>query len=389
MQFRLLPCVLLLLCCSLALNAYLLVQNGAKQQFGEIQLASTIEQLVSNKPSVESKREQSQQQANAKRIQELQALFDKGEYYTALNGLRSLDSNTTHSLKTLWLQICTEWLLDDPHYSSIDAFLDAGLRLYPNEINFRQLSAERHVSRGEMLKAVDALYKLANDVEPDLQGVFISRVLQVFQQHVKTLSEQQAWQPLVAFTERLLWHEPLHPPYVLVYARAQSRLQSYALAKSSLLGIVHDSYYGAQAQQLIDEIERLSIAETQIPLQAHGSHFLVDGAFNKEQPVKLMIDTGATLSVIDQNTFNEMNLWPEPVFLRNAQINTAGGTVRADVYRVNLFRIEEFVIRDIEFVVMDISPGGGSVGLLGMNFLRHFQFQIDQQYNLLTLSPQR
>ena len=85
-----------------------------------------------------------------------------------------------------------------------------------------------------------------------------------------------------------------------------------------------------------------------------------------------------------------LKLSKPPVFIRVATINTAGGKVRAPIYRFASFQIDGFRVKDIQFVVMPRIHGEkNSVGLLGMNFLSRFDFQIDQQQNLLILSPQK
>ncbi len=41
----------------------------------------------------------------------------------------------------------------------------------------------------------------------------------------------------------------------------------------------------------------------------------------------------------------------------------------------------------MQFVVMELEGKGQGDGLLGMNFLKAFDFRIDQQNNLLLLNP--
>ena len=76
-----------------------------------------------------------------------------------------------------------------------------------------------------------------------------------------------------------------------------------------------------------------------------------------------------------------------------ASINTAGGLVQAPIYQFNSFAIDSFAaesyrVSDMQFVVMNLDENSGGDGLLGMNFLRAFTFQIDQRNNLLLLQPQ-
>ena len=77
-----------------------------------------------------------------------------------------------------------------------------------------------------------------------------------------------------------------------------------------------------------------------------------------------------------------------PEFVRHAVIDTAGGIVEAPIYRFESFAIGEYRVRDIEFVVMALSQNNGaSQGLLGMNFLKYFAFNLDQDKQHLILQP--
>jgi predicted aspartyl protease len=79
-----------------------------------------------------------------------------------------------------------------------------------------------------------------------------------------------------------------------------------------------------------------------------------------------------------------------PTFIRNAKINTAGGVVDSPIYRFSSFAIGDYRIAEMQFVVMDLDNSGSKKngdGLLGMNFLKVFNFQIDQQNSRLILKP--
>ncbi|MDA7855955.1 retroviral-like aspartic protease family protein, partial [Pseudomonadales bacterium] len=193
-------------------------------------------------------------------------------------------------------------------------------------------------------------------------------------------------QPLLRLAERLLWHEPMHPPYIFVYARTLIKLERYSLAKNSLLSIVYDEYYGGKAKQMLDEIALLDLSDQAVALQVDGAHYRVAGSINGRYPVSLMIDTGASLSVVSPRVLTQLNINPAPVFVRNATINTAGGKVNAPVFTVENFSIGDYSVPNMEFVLLDIDDAAAGAGLLGMNFLRNFVFKIDQKNNLLLLS---
>ena len=326
--------------------------------------------------------------------EDLQLLFDAGDFRDALLGYQLLlrkNFQPAQRLKRAWLESAQAWLESGDTSPRFKDFLRAALDLQPNDIDFRLLLAQSYVASGngdKLLQAIDIYYQLLSESSQAMQGLVVAEIQQLVKQRVTQLSEQQAWQPLIRFAERLLWHEPLHPPYIFIYARALVKVERYASAKNSLRTVIYDEYYGARAQQMLDEIALLDLADQAIALRAQGAHYHVGGSVNGRYPVDLMIDTGASLSVISPAALHKLGVSPAPTFVRNASINTAGGKVDAAVYRVESFAIGDYSVPNMEFVLLDIdsSSNGGGDGLLGMNFLRNFVFKIDQKNNLLLLS---
>ncbi len=71
---------------------------------------------------------------------------------------------------------------------------------------------------------------------------------------------------------------------------------------------------------------------------------------------------------------------------RTGVFNTANGLVRAPVYKLDALLVGDWQVSQLEIGVLDLGGSPAIDGLLGMNFLRHFQFFIDQNEALLRLS---
>lgn len=321
-------------------------------------------------------------------VAEAQQLFEEGRYIEALAALDRLSENARESRRAQWLKVCMQWILEDPQQPRIGSLITAGLQANQLDMDFRQLLVEHYIGQDQLTEAVDLLYTLINESDPELQGIFASRLQLLFSDTIKHFASLKAWQPMVDFSERLLWHESGHVQYIMVHARALANLKQYQMARSGLLNILHDEYYGAQAKELLDKIDRLNAGEGQVTLTRHGAHHIASAVINGRHKASLMIDTGASVSVLTRKFFQQQMAGSSPAFIRTEKMNTAGGEVMADVYRVNSLQLDKFMVSDIEIAVIDIDSVGGSDGLLGMNFLRHFEFAIDQKYNVLTLSSQ-
>jgi clan AA aspartic protease (TIGR02281 family) len=126
--------------------------------------------------------------------------------------------------------------------------------------------------------------------------------------------------------------------------------------------------------------ERVGIA-----LQRRGGHHLVPVRLNDAVAVTLLIDTGASITSLSQERFNELSRDTFFEYRGWRIFNTAGGHVRGNIYRANTLRLGEQVLEDVDIAVLDFRQGSGVDGLLGMNVLRHYRFEIDQDRDVLTL----
>ena len=71
---------------------------------------------------------------------------------------------------------------------------------------------------------------------------------------------------------------------------------------------------------------------------------------------------------------------------RSQLFNTANGQVRAPIYILELLSVGDWYVQQLEIGILDLGGEAGFDGLLGMNFLSHFRFFIDQNENVLRLS---
>jgi predicted aspartyl protease len=70
---------------------------------------------------------------------------------------------------------------------------------------------------------------------------------------------------------------------------------------------------------------------------------------------------------------------------RTGIFNTANGRISAPIYRLDTLSVGDWQVSDLDVGVLELDDPQFD-GLLGMNFLGHFQFFIDQNEALLRLS---
>jgi clan AA aspartic protease (TIGR02281 family) len=120
-----------------------------------------------------------------------------------------------------------------------------------------------------------------------------------------------------------------------------------------------------------------------VPLQRVGDALLVEAILGSSLKSPLIVDTGATFTVIPMAAAKQLSL-----DLDNAAViplRSVSGTFLAPLTKVKLMRVGDATVRDVEVVVYDIAPGGG-VGLLGMSFLGDFQVTINAEKKAMILT---
>ena len=319
-----------------------------------------------------------------------QQYFEQGLFIEAIAALEQLqreDEDAANKLKQQWMAVLESWV-KEKKFSGLDAFIEAFLARFPYDLIVMEVQAESWVARGQVTAAINQYHALiSNTFNITQEEYYQSRIHHLGSEQLSAFKSNEAWQSVVNFADQLRQQEPDYPPYLLAQAEAYVRLEQFDPARQLLEQLLEISLYREQARSLLAEIDRLLLRESAIKLEPMGEHYLVSGLINDDLPIRLMIDTGASVSVITRARFDEIESWAAPEYQGESLINTAGGQVRAPVYRFERFQIDEFYINDVSFVVMDIQEMSDYHGLLGMNFLKQFKFSIDQANNLLILSP--
>jgi len=124
-----------------------------------------------------------------------------------------------------------------------------------------------------------------------------------------------------------------------------------------------------------------------VPLQQVGHLFVATVKLNGEQDARLIVDTGASHSIVSHRLALELGLYSDST-MGTATMNTVGGSVQAPLTRIKSIRLAEAEVRDSVAVIYDLpdSPAGVE-GLLGLSALRQFQVTLDPTKKVLSLQP--
>jgi len=128
--------------------------------------------------------------------------------------------------------------------------------------------------------------------------------------------------------------------------------------------------------------QTVSGGETRIPLSPDG-HYWITARLNGTR-LRLMVDTGATVTAISQDLAEAAGVEPDPL-QGDATVETANGTVTAAPARIASLRFGSIAARDLAAIVM---PGANGPNVLGMNFLTRLKgWRVED--GVLILTPRK
>ncbi len=289
-------------------------------------------------------------------------------------------------------------LIADRRFSLAEQLLQAFLIAAYRDVEARVLLAAAYRGQEDFHAAIDQLYEARGYAYrlAMLQRITrrIRSIVAELTQSMKRSNDQNA---LLALYQHLTQLEPDHAPWFMGLAVTQLALDNKEAARRSLLLVSQDPDVGVQAQAMLSELDpelvgaqnaepEISVAEVVgIPLHRSGNHFIVDATPANGQSIRLLIDTGASLTIFTPDVLEQRGIRYQNTG-RSGVFNTANGPVRAPVYKLDALSVGDWQVSQLEVGVLDLGGGSAIDGLLGMNFLKHFQFFIDQNEAVLRLS---
>jgi clan AA aspartic protease (TIGR02281 family) len=121
-----------------------------------------------------------------------------------------------------------------------------------------------------------------------------------------------------------------------------------------------------------------------VPFEKQGSVVVVDATLNRTTTARLVVDTGASYTLISNATAKELNLdaGNNP---RTVPFQTANGTIQAPLVSLDSITVGGIEVRNLTAAIHDIGVESKVAGLLGLDFLSNFRMDIDTQKGVLIL----
>jgi clan AA aspartic protease (TIGR02281 family) len=261
------------------------------------------------------------------------------------------------------------------------------LQDYPDSIELTELLSASLLGRGFYEQAFSLMYEHRLFVDSVLEQKLLVEIATQVERLELELAERRDVDALIRLFQFLISLHGDNAQYYLSLANWQWVAGDVSGALNSLGGARHDARLAeeiaALEARMEGEPEELFASTTQVPLARSGEHFVVDVLLDNQFPARLMIDTGATLTVLDSDLaarygftirFEEASL----------SLNTAGGEISGNTLILDQLRLGSRELESVQVGVIPM-PQFRFDGLLGMNVLSRFEFSIDQENGVLNL----
>ena len=258
----------------------------------------------------------------------------------------------------------------------------------------RRLQAQIHKQEGSFQTAVETLFVALDRAEnwedsENIQAEIEDVVFTAIDLYEKDGMDHLALQSLLNY---MIEKEPDFPPYSIELSKVYADQGDITAAITILERIPENPEYTETIVVLKNQLLVQKNSEAQwgkgIPLIAYGNHFMVEADINSEEGFRLLIDTGATFSVLSSDSFEKLRSSSDIEDSgESITINTAGGVEDATIYTVDYFSVGGYYLENLKIVELNLDSLNEGDGLLGMDFLKHYKFEIDQVNNKLYLAP--
>ncbi|MEA1880553.1 MAG: retropepsin-like aspartic protease [Campylobacterota bacterium] len=338
---------------------------------------SSIQKQLDSVEKVSYHKPMKQQQINTyNEKMTLDALLLQHKFYDALTFY--LDNSSNVNMKKIETYLAT--LAKNKPTLALEymhVFLDN-----ESESSVGKLMIETYIEQNEFAKAIKYIIETKESYVSEHEDKRLhAQLIQVSKKYIDRLMDREEFGLLIAFLEEMIAYDDAQSFYSFKLAQVFMGLDKTEEASVLLHTLQYDDTYEQNAKKLLETIEKNEEEsyDYSIPLEKRGAHYVVtvilDGtSFN------LLLDTGATYIFIDEDKASMLEVIRDDLVLQ-----TAGNDINAKLSKASSMRVGDLELSNIKVTVAPFKREGVD-GLLGMNFLKKFNFYIDQDKHTLHLN---
>jgi len=369
----------------------------------EIVQSSHVNTVIQNTPQnvTQSESQKITDDGNgASIIDTFNALLKERRYFNAMTLFQEQKQQSEQNAAPFKNRLLDElkYLTEVGNNSDFSELVENYLSIYYDDIDVLLLLAEFNQVNGSYLEVVNVFllaktYAYSNGDQEKVASSFNRFVLDIDSAYTR----QKNWWPLINFYGHIDTSGLMTSTYQYRQALAHLRSGDEAFAIEQLNQLLDDSLVGESAAKALSSLTSEPDTPTivynaawegadSIALQKLGNQYAVNLDTKRRDSLKLLIDTGASMTAVSRDSFNTLNASGDAVEQDRRVFRTANGLVQATVFSVPELSLGPHRLENTQIAVIDFDTGRGIDGLLGMNILGQFRFQIDQESSQLLLS---
>jgi len=291
-----------------------------------------------------------------------------------------------------------DFLTEARNNSNFSELVESYLSIYYDDIDVLLLLAKFNQANGSYLEVVNVFLLAKTYAYSDADQEKVSKRFSSFVMKVdSSYTDQKNWWSLINLYTHINTSGMMTPTYQYRQALAHLRSGDEAFAIEQFNQLLNDSLVGESAAKALSNLTSDTETSTvvydsswegadSIALQKLGNQYAVNLENSQKNDVTLLIDTGASMTAMSIDSFNAFNASGDAVVQDRRVFNTANGLVQATVYSVPELSLGPYRLENTQIAVIDFDSNRGIDGLLGMNILGQFRFQIDQESAQLLLN---
>lgn len=281
-------------------------------------------------------------------------------------------------------------------YAQSEMLLLAYLAVFYRDIDALWVLADNYLHQKNPTAELETLLKVFDYAyQTKTIGLVKRRIRNVAANYRQQLKEEQNQSAIIELYQSLIAKFPDESRYYVDLARQYILIREFEEAKQVLAQIT-DPKIEKIVEKMLVNIEQKQSTELNdnsndrilVPLtRLNANHFAVRAIINGRTSIRLLIDTGASITVIRPGVLTRAGGNAAQVG-RYISLNTANGVTQAPVVTLQRMSIGGQTVANIQVAALDLQGLDQVDGLLGMDFLRQFEFAIHQSRNQLQLSKQ-
>lgn len=261
--------------------------------------------------------------------------------------------------------------------------LDQATDLLGDSASRLRLRAAVAQARGHVERARSLLHTAMN-MNPALAGAISMQIKNLVKAVIN--NGQLTSRQKIDLLESEMSDNPDDPVYHQLLGRLYYRSADYQRAVDQLTqAVTLDGRLESRLRPLIDNArEKLaSPGLTDAPLFGTDHSYMVNVRVNNHnRPLSFLLDTGSSYTAISAATARRLGI-DVPADGPMTPLQTANGIIEAPVITLHSLNVNGAVVNNIDVTV--VKSLGQYDGLLGLSFLGHFNFDINQSAQMLTL----